>query len=213
MSTLLATSLGEPTASLVRSRIVATAKMLYFQHGIAEVTMADIAHHLRLPESTVYQHFPEKSPLVEAAVDAHVQAIYEELSRHKECSRTAVEELLALRNWASEEMKLTLVPFFQQLAADYPAGEVRWQVHMAGFPMEHLRNNLRWGILQGLYQSDLDIEQSVRRWFLRTGILRTASGIDRADIHRVLLERFLADIVTPAGALVTRRLQEREPFY
>jgi AcrR family transcriptional regulator len=104
---------------------VAAAKVLYFQQGIAEVKMSHVAHYARLPESTLHQHFPDKAALVEAVVDAHVQGIYEELCRHKECSRTVVEELLALRNWASEQIRRSVIPFFQQLATDYPTGQLR----------------------------------------------------------------------------------------
>jgi AcrR family transcriptional regulator len=193
--------------------MVAAAQALYFQHGIAEVAMAEVAHYLRLPESRVLHWFPGKAPLVDAVVDAHAQAIYEELCQHHARSSTAVEELLALRNWASEEMKRSLVPFFQQLAADYPASQLRWQAHMAGFPVDHLRNNLRWGILQDLYRADLDVEAMTRHWFQQTRILRTDAALDRADMHRTLLEQFLGEIVTPAGALVARRLQEAHPFY
>lgn len=198
-----------------RARIVAAARGLYLQQGIAEVSMGDIGRHLRMPEHAVHRWFASKVPLVEAVVDAHATFIQTELFRHKEHCSTAVEELLILRNWVSQEMSVSLSPFFQQLAADYPDCRQRWQNHMDSFPVEHLRNNLRWGILQDLYHPALDVEVHVARWFAQVRQLSTpeAAGIDGAEAHWAMLNVFMADITTPAGALVARRLQEAHPFY
>lgn len=198
-----------------RARIVAAARALYLQQGITAVSMADIGDYLRMPERAVCHWFPEKAPLVAAVIDAHAHFVRAELGRHKEFCTTAVEELLALRNWISAEMNVSLSPFFQQLEADYPASRQRWEAHMADFPVEHLRTNLRWGIAQALYHPALDVESQVEHWFeqVRTLGPPEAAGQDGAEVHRAMLETFLAGIVTPAGALVARRLQEAEPFY
>lgn len=198
-----------------RARIVAAARELYLQQGIAEVSMADIGRHLRMPEHAVRRWFADKEPLVEAVVDAHATFIHTELFRHKEDCSTAVEELLILRNWISQEMKVSLSPFFQQLEADYPTCRQRWQAHMTSFPVEHLRNNLRWGILQDLYHATLDVDVHVERWFAQVRKLREpeTDGVDGAAAHRARLDVFMASITTPAGALVARRLQEAHPFY
>lgn len=192
---------------------MAAAQTLYVLRGIAEVAVADLAYYLRLPADRILHHFPQQAALVEAVVDAHAQTIYQQLRQHRANSSTAVEELLALRNWSSTERKPSLVPFFQQLATNYPAGQRRWQAHLAAFPAEHLRQNLHWGMHQHLYYPTLDVEARVHRWFRTTSILRTAAAIDRADMHRTLLENFLTAIMTPAGAFVARRLQEAAPFY
>ena len=198
-----------------RARIVAAARALYLEAGIAQVSMADISYYLRMPEHAVRRHFPEKAPLVAAVVEAHATTIQAELARHKEHCTTAVEELLALRNWISAEMKVSLSPFFQQLEADYPEARQSWQAYMTGFPVEHLRNNLSRGVLQGLYHPALDVEFQVERWFRQSRLLGPpeAAGVDGAEMHRALLEDFLAGIVTPSGALVARRLQEAPPYY
>ncbi|RZK52352.1 MAG: TetR family transcriptional regulator [Hymenobacter sp.] len=198
-----------------RARIVAAARALYLQQGIAEVSMADIGRYLRMPEHAVQRWFAGKAPLVEAVVEAHADFIRAELARHQAHCTTAVEELLMLRNWISAEMSVSLSPFFRQLAASYPAGQQRWQAYMASFPVEHLRSNLHRGISQGLYDYQLDVELRVAGWFRQVGALGTpeATGLELSEARRALMADFLASIVTPAGALVARRLQEAAPFY
>jgi AcrR family transcriptional regulator len=198
-----------------RARVVAAARALYLHQGIAEVSMDDIGRYLRMPEHAVRRWFPAKAPLVQAVVDAHAEFVAAELHRHQGPCTTAVEELLVLRNWVSDEMSVSLSPFFQQLAADYPECRQCWQAHMAGFPVAHLRQNLHRGIGEMLYHSTLDVEVEVAQWFQQMRTLGTpeAAGLDGGDAHRALMETFLASIVTPAGALVARRLQEAAPYY
>jgi len=203
----------EPDASPERARIVAAALALYLHQGMAAVAAADVARYLRLAEERIHHWFADKASLVAAAIEAHALGVYYEARRHKAQSSSAVEELLLLRNWASGEMLPHLRLFFEQLATDYPASHQRWQQHMQGFPVELLRANLHWGVQQGFYHPDLDVEHAVRRWFEHTRILRTAVAVEQADMHLALLEQFMAGIVTPTGALVVRRLQEAYPFY
>lgn len=198
-----------------RARVVAAARALYLHQGIAAVSMADIGRYLRMPEHAVRRWFTDKAPLVQAVVDAHAEFVEAELLRHQLPCTTAVEELLVLRNWVSAEMSVSLSPFFQQLAADYPECRQCWQTHMAGFPVAHLRQNLHRGISEMLYHSTLDVEMQVAQWFRQVRTLGTpeAAGLDGAEAHRALMEAFMASIVTPAGALVARRLQEAAPYY
>lgn len=198
-----------------RARIVAAARALYLQQGIAAVSMGDIGRHLRMPEHAVCRWFPGKAPLVMAVVEAHTSFIQAELARHKEYCTSAVEELLMLRNWISAEMNVSLSPFFRQLATDYPDCQQRWQGYMASFPVAHMRTNLHWGISQGLYHHHLDVELRVADWFEQVGALGTpeATGLEISEARRTLMATFLASIATPAGALVVRRLQEAAPFY
>ena len=69
---------------------------------------------------------------------------------------------------------------------------------------------------QGLYQPALDAEKLVREWFEQLRELAPAPAFatepDRAERHRALFDKFLAGLVTPAGALVARRLQEAAPY-
>ena len=207
-----------PTEQLTireRERIVEAARGLYLRQGIREVSMADLARHLRVPEPAVQHWFPTLPLLVGAVVAAHIELVRAALSRHQQQYSTAVEELLALRNWVSGELQDNTGPFFAQLATDFPAEHQRWHDHMRSFPVAHLRANLLQGLAQGLYHPDLDVEARVADWFAQFDALAVtgAAQASAAERHTTLLNAFLASIVTPAGALVARRLQEAAPYY
>lgn len=198
-----------------QARIVEAARAMYLRQGITEVSMADLARHLRMPEHAVRRWFPSQAPLVGAVVETHAALVHAELRNHQERYSTAVEELLALRNWVSSELQNNTGLFFEQLEAQFPAEHQRWHSHMRSFPVEHLRTNLRRGVQQGLYHASLDADARVNEWFAQFDALQVTgpAQAEAAERHSTMLNAFLASIVTPAGALVARRLQEAAPYY
>lgn len=95
-----------------QTRIVAAARALYLSQGLAAVSLTDLARYLRMPEHAVQRWFPSTEPLLMAVLDAHVANVQAELGSYQERYTTAVEELLALRNWASAELQRNSSPFF-----------------------------------------------------------------------------------------------------
>ena len=217
MTTLLpsATAHAAHQARQERPRVLAAAQALYFQQGIEAVSMADIARYLSLPEATVLAQFGSKEALVEAVMIAYAAHIQQALLLQKAQSSTAVEEVLALRAWMRQEISQIRDVFFRQLEMHYPGSWQRWLDVRTALLLSHIRGNLRLGIQQELYRESLDVEFLSRLWLQQLNNLRTAgaAGLEPAEVHHTLLEHFLAGIVTPAGAYVSRRLQEGPPFY
>jgi AcrR family transcriptional regulator len=210
-----ATAHAEHQARLARPRILRAARSLYVERGVVAVSLADIARYLSVPESTVEQWFPSKEDLVQDVLEAHKTNIHEAFQQHKENSRNAIEEMLAVRTWVRQEMYQSQSLFLGQIEAHYPASWQRWLDFRASFLLDHIRTNLNWGINQDLYRDNLNVDFLSRLWLQQMGSLNTASalGLDPVEAHHVLVDHFLAGIVTPAGAYVLRRLQEAPPFY
>jgi AcrR family transcriptional regulator len=210
-----ATAHAEHQARLARPRILWAAKSLYVERGVVAVSLADIARYLSVPETTVEKWFPDKDDLVQNVMEAHKASISEAFLQHKESSRNAIEEMLAVRTWVRQEMYQSHGLFMGQVEAHYPASWQRWLDFRTGFLLDHVRTNLSWGISQDLYRDNLNVDFLARLWLQQMGSLTTAAalGLDPAEAHHALVDHFLAGIVTPAGAYVLRRMQEAPPFY
>jgi AcrR family transcriptional regulator len=210
-----ATAHAEHQARLARPRILRAAKSLYVERGVVAVSLADIAHYLSVPESMVEQWFPSKDQLVQDVMEAHKANIHDAFLQHKESSRNAVEEMLAVRTWVRQEMYQSQNLFLGQVEAHYPASWQQWLDFRAGFLLDHVRTNLGWGISQNLYRDNLNVDFLARLWLQQMGSLSTAAalGLDPAEAHHALVDHFLSGIVTANGAYVLRRLQEAPPFY
>jgi AcrR family transcriptional regulator len=178
-----------------RERILTAAQEFYLQHGIAAVAMTDLARHLHLSESQVLHFFPSKEPLVWAVINEISYALHATLSQYKARSSNAVEELLALRDFFTAQTALNNSLFFQQLAVDYPACQERWRMLVADFPADHLRHNLRWGMLQELYNPHLDVD----------ALIQQVPYQQDWPAGKALMS-LLKAIVTPIGSLQVQRL-------
>lgn len=185
-----------------RTQLIAAAQKLYVEQGLAAVTLDAVADSLGLPLGTLLRWFPAKDILVRAVVDALADRLHQKLYQHKESSCNAAEELFALCHWVSGETRTSYATLSLQVEADYPTAWQRWQEH-ALFPLEHLRNNLRWGVLQDLYQAHLDVERQVEIWFQQLSTL----GFEPVVVPHLLFESMLAGIVTPAGRASMAHLQ------
>jgi len=139
------------------------------------------------------------------------------ISQHAS-STTAVAEMLALREWVWQEAQQIRAPVFWELSQDYPTTWQLWQEHCTGFVVEYLRENLRWGMHQGLYHPHLDIDFLPRFWVQQISAPPTTGladpvGLSSVEVRQTIAAHFMAGIITPAGAAVARRLQESPPEY
>lgn len=200
-------------------RLVGAAQVLYLHEGIGAVSYEHIAAYAQLPAKAVHRWFPQKAALVHQALGAYTDEMRRDFAAQNARSTTAVAELLALREWLRQEMGQVHPLVFQELEEDYPATSQLWQEHCAGFVVNHIRNNLRWGIVQQLYHAHLDADFLARLWLqqMSTRLKSRPSqppGLNPIEIRQTLADHFLAGIVTTLGAHLTRRIQESpEDFF
>ncbi|HEX8425425.1 TetR/AcrR family transcriptional regulator [Hymenobacter sp.] len=207
-------SVALPSPLHPRQRILAAALALFMHRGLLAVTMADLATYLGMSKKTLYKWFASKTALVCAMMNAYTDYFREELNKQSTYSHTAVEELLTLYAWLQEEQGHMHQQVFQELKLYFPEGWELWQDHCSTFLCNHIRNNLRWGILQGLYHPNLNVELLSRLWLLEMSIGQGAYPpqstweLEPLEVQQTLLTHFMIGIMTPAGASLVRRLQE-----
>jgi AcrR family transcriptional regulator len=197
-------------------RIVAAAQALYFERGIEAVSLTDIAFSLRMPVGAIERHFPTGKPtLVQAVLEKHLQHIHQNLGQQREESSNAVEELLAMRRFLQQIMHDTRTLFFQELEVHYTTVWQYVQRNRTDFMLNHLQVNMRRGMHEGLYRTDLDVEALAQQWLRQADrqLVIARSTAELAETYYSQLSQFLASLTTPAGAYVIRRLQEAPPYY
>jgi len=104
----------EPSSddSAAYERIVAAARRIFFANGFRRVTMDDLARELGMSKKTLYEHFPSKTALVEAAILDKFRAIDGELQRiTSEFSSDFIGTLRDLLAYIQREMGEIQPPF------------------------------------------------------------------------------------------------------
>ena len=205
-----------PSQHLEQARIVAAAQDAYLEHGVAAVSLEQVAFTLRLPLATVGHYFPAGKPaLLRAALAHHIGYIHQQLHEQGAASSTAVEELLAMRRFLHQQMSATRSLFFQELAAAYPLLWRYGQRLRTTFMLGYLRANMQRGIREGFYHPNLPGPDRAQQWFhqLDASLRAVQTVAELVETHYQQVSDFLASITTPLGAYVVRRLQEAAPYY
>jgi AcrR family transcriptional regulator len=105
-----------------RQRIVAAARIHFFNHGFRSVTMDDLAEELGISKKTLYAHFPGKFDLLEAVLAdklTSVAATLKEVTRgHSRDFPATLRDLLAGTKRELDEIKPPFVRDMRQKAPD-----------------------------------------------------------------------------------------------
>lgn len=199
-----------------RARIVAAAQALLLERGIGAVAFADVAVALRIPVDAVARQFPAGMPaLVQVSLEAHLHAIHAWLLAQRQECGSAVEELLAMRRLLLQQIGDTRRLFLQEVTASQPSLSHALLQLRSTFTLDYMQENLRRGIREGYFRSDLPVESQAREWLAQADAVVQAARTSEelTDAYCAHFDRYLASITTPLGTYAARRLQETPPYY
>jgi AcrR family transcriptional regulator len=188
----------------VRERILQLSEELFWRYGVKSVTMDDIARELGISKKTIYQHFPDKDAIIEEVISHKLNCEKVEIENMEGQSKNAVDEImLALKN-----MKVLIGTMNPLLLFELRKYHTKaWQLFQ-GHKYDHLKNsisrNMEWGIMDGLYLEDINIEALTR---LRLEEVELAMDpvtfppdrFSMIDLQINFLHHFLRGILSPKG--------------
>ncbi|MEM7185669.1 MAG: TetR/AcrR family transcriptional regulator [Bacteroidota bacterium] len=188
----------------MKDKIVHKATELFLNLGFKSVTMDDIASEMAISKKTIYAHFSNKSALVQEVTSTMFQHITEGIDCICAMNKNPIEELYEIKKFVMIQLKNEKSSPQFQLQKYYP------EVHEF-FKDKHFEkmydcttNNLKRGVEQGLYRSNIDIEFVSRIYFIGVqGIkddnLFPIQKFPKVHLFGEYLEYHLRGIVTAEG--------------
>lgn len=160
----------------MKETILQKANDMYMTLGYKSVTMDDIAAELGISKKTIYQHYANKSELVEASTFFLFEKISSGVDRICELEKNAIEEIFTIRAFLSKNLNNeSTSPFYQLqkfLTNTFSTLRTKQFEKMHGCMLQ----NIHKGIDNGLYRPDIDVDFISRIYF--TGL----TGIKDPDI-------------------------------
>ncbi|HTL67887.1 MAG TPA: TetR/AcrR family transcriptional regulator [Lacunisphaera sp.] len=189
----------------VRSRVLATARPLFFAHGYSALTMDDLARELGMSKKTLYVHFPSKDALVEAILNgfvAEVRGSAEALFNDRTLSFTA--KLHRFTEAMVQRFTRMGPHVFRDLQRSAPHIYRR---------IEELRHNniphvfgqlVRQGQADGMIRPDLDPDFAIEFWRPAIQSLMHPDTLERLGLpsdrmFAQAVDLFFHGLLTPAG--------------
>ncbi|MCF7567413.1 TetR/AcrR family transcriptional regulator [Sabulilitoribacter arenilitoris] len=149
----------------MRDKILLGATDLFLNYGFKSVTMDDIANALGVSKKTIYQHFDNKTKLVEATTLNLFESISCGIDHICALEKNPIEEIYSIKQFIMEHLKDEKSSPQYQLQKYYPNIFNTLKNKQFEVMQTCVTNNLNRGIKLGLYRDSISVEFISRIYF------------------------------------------------
>ena len=197
----------------IKDKILQAAFKLFMRHGIKSVSMDDIALNIGVSKKTLYKWFDNKDQLVLTMIQQEITAMEGECCSFTIEADNAIEELFSIMEMVRQKMAGMHPSLFYDLEKYHRAAWQVWTRHKNEFILKQIYTNIKKGIAQGWYRSDLDVDILAR---IRLAQIQDVFNPelfppDKFDLQKVqivTLEHFMMGIATLKGHKLINKYKE-----
>lgn len=199
-----------------QERILTKAHELFMRYGFRSVSMDEIANHLGMSKKTIYQYYADKDALVEDAIDIEIIRSKKDCDCHRDQSENAIQEIFMDLDSVQEMLKNMNPYLLFDLEKYHPKAYRKVLEHKNKFFHEIIKTNLEWGIKEGLYREDFNVELLTRyrlatMFFMFDTEKFPASKFTPGQIITEVTDNFLFGIATAKGQkMILKYKQQRQ---
>lgn len=147
--------LQEGDFSSIELKMLEVASGLFILKGIKNVTIDEIARHLKMSKKTIYQYFPSKSLLVNSCVSSVLNFKRKEILQVFDLNLDPITEMLELGKLNEETFRMFSKNVLKDLRNFYPEAWFLIEEFKEKDVFPQLLDNLNAGILQGIYRENI----------------------------------------------------------
>jgi len=149
----------------MREKILIGATDLFLNYGFKSVTMDDIANKLGMSKKTIYQHFSNKTMLVEATTMHLFEFISGGINEICALGQNPIEEIFSIKKFVMKHLKDEKSSPQYQLEKYYPKICKTLKDKQFCVMQDCVIDNLKRGVNMGLYRLEINIEFISRVYF------------------------------------------------
>ena len=188
----------------MKDKIILKSTDLFLNLGFKSVTMDDIANEMGISKKTIYQHFQNKTKLVEATA----MRVFENISHGIDCicelDKNPIEEIYEIKQFVMLHLKDEKSSPQYQLQKYYPKIYASLKTKQFEKMLGCVTQNLDRGITQGLYRDTIEIDFVARLYFNSIISLKDQDIFPRENFSMPMLmnnylEYHLRGICSPKG--------------
>ncbi len=194
----------------MREKILISATDLFLNYGFKSITMDDISNHLGISKKTIYQHFENKTSLVEA-VSLHIFSnISCGIADICSLKKNPIEEIFDIKQFVMDNLKDEKSSPQYQLQKYYPKIFKTLKKKQFEVMQDCVTENLDRGIALGLYRKTIHVNFISRLYFHCMVILKDKElfPLNHFSMNTLMdnyLEYHLRGICTEKGLLTLNK--------
>ena len=149
----------------MREKILLGASDLFLNYGFKSVTMDDIANTLGISKKTIYQHFDNKTKLVETTTMYLFEMISQGINHICSFEKNPIEEVYDIKRFVMDHLKDEKSSPQYQLQKYYPKIFATLKSKQFEIMQTCVKDNLGRGVNIGLYRPSINIDFIARIYF------------------------------------------------
>ncbi len=191
--------------------IIIKSAELFLNLGFKSVTMDDIANEMGISKKTIYQHFDNKSKLVEASMLYVFENVSCGIKHIRGLDMNPIEETFQIKQLVMEHLKDDKSSPQYQLQKYYPKIYSMLKIKQFEVMQDCVKANLQRGVNHGLYRESINIEFISRIYFncmlsLKDKELFPLKQFSMNTLMENYLEYHIRGICTPEGLKTLEKL-------
>lgn len=141
-----------------QEKILKISLVLFFKYGIKRVTMDDIAKEIGISKKSIYFYYKDKDDLVTQLCDNKLREHELKFDEIKLTAKNPIHEMMLISVEMTQIMQNINPIFFLDLQKNHLRAFERFQKFKLNIASKIISTNLNWGIKDGFYQSNLDVD-------------------------------------------------------
>jgi AcrR family transcriptional regulator len=197
----------------VRDRIIEEATKQFFQFGIRNVTMDEIAVTLGISKRTVYEIFKDKSELVQTCIGKLTEYQDKNIVKVVSESSNVIEAIFVFMREGIKAMNSINPVFFKDFEKLYPALWRKLEKEALAKRLELSVKLLTAGVDQGLFRKDMNTEIVSKLFHTQINLLADDTVFPRdkynhAEVFQNMIINFTRGISTQRGIEIIDKMLE-----
>ncbi|MGK0363170.1 MAG: hypothetical protein ACI85O_000214 [Saprospiraceae bacterium] len=189
---------------ITRERIIETATNLFLTHGVKTITVDRIVKELRTSKRTIYNHFPDKTTLLQACLDVYHTKVRAENNSIIAEAENVLEAMGHLLQKIVRRSYQVNPNFFSDIIHYYPGLLHESYKQNGNFAHQNLIDLSKWGVKDGVFIKDIDIEVVGKTVLLMLKLMKDNKQFPTTEYSKErlifgILVPYLRGLCTPKG--------------
>lgn len=188
-------------------------------YGVRSVTMDDIARHLKISKKTLYKSFKDKSEIVKKVIDVQCNIEQQCIKDYTDQSENAIDEIMLISNYVNQQLNNMHPSVHFDLERFYPESYAQFCTHKDTYVKQVIEDNLKRGVEEGLYRSNLDPEVIAILYVQKLDSVWDPSVFPSGrytftQVYAELIRYHIRGVASPAGIkYLEKRIQKDQPNF
>jgi AcrR family transcriptional regulator len=143
---------------ITKEYIIEITTQLYLKNGVKSVTIADISKELSTSKRTIYNHFIDKTDLMQACIEQYLAGIRSNNDEIINTCSSAIEAMGMIQQQILKRTDYSNANFYKDILKYFPSVLKDSYEKNSKFAFRELLYLSKWGVKEGLFRKDLDPE-------------------------------------------------------